>query len=450
MNASHRVAASSRSASGYILVLFVVLLAFVSVLASMQVLVLTSVATTSRAYDAYEQGATELVRLEHAVAESVLAQRQIAVATPTRSLTDELGARLAELSPDGAPLALEQGPASLPQVISFPDPGALPDALSPISQELRPFLTPELGALCGPDAAEYPELRFVFTSQRVVLDTTRTYRSAVAARLIAVPLTRHAIAAYDLPSEIGAAAHEPVTGPVSELPAGLAPGRDDAFVSDLQSEPGVLPYHFRHRATLAAAYQYLFSQSFLDRTAEYAGITHVHQIGSQTPTATVAGMTTAGTTTQWDLGLACTGTYGTVTDTKDAVVVYAETAGRTLRLRDSGAGNSLPALLVLAVGPPDPAQGPLTLDLSTITRPVVVIGYNVRVSAPSGTAVNGALFLDPASSIAPGTVLTAGHLSYWAGTTGIPRNAVNIGPLPAAARLIAPRVVYVATRATRL
>jgi hypothetical protein len=44
-------------------VLFVIILAFVGVATAMQVLVLTSVGTTARAYDSYRQSATEGARL---------------------------------------------------------------------------------------------------------------------------------------------------------------------------------------------------------------------------------------------------------------------------------------------------------------------------------------------------------------------------------------------------
>jgi hypothetical protein len=434
-----------RRSGGYVIVLFVVILAFVGVVASMQVLILTSVATTSRAFDAYQQGAVEQMRLQRVVAETLYAQRQVAVTPPSRTLASELDARLAELASGGATLSVEQRPASLPPIVSYPDALGEPEALGPVPEDLRPFLTPELERLCGPAVSAFPEAQFLFSSRRKVLDLERVYRTRVAARLVSVPLTRFPIAAYDLPSEIGQAGGPAPATAASDLPAGLVPGRDRAFVADLQAQAGTLPYHFRHRAALAASYQALFSQAFVDRVAEFAGITHFHRLGGGTATALLAGMTFSGATTGWDVGVACTGTFGTVAQVRNVAVIYADAGGKTLRLNDSAGGDTQPALLLVVAGPADRSLGPLVVEVSTITRPIVVIGYNVRLSVAAGTAINGAIFLDPDSSMVAGGKFSVGHLSYWAGSTGVPEGLVVAGPLPAAARHIAPRVAYVAT-----
>lgn len=447
LSGTHRVECR---AGGYVIVLFVVILAFVGVMASMQVLILTSVATTSRAFDAYQQGAVEQMRLQRAVAETLYAQRQIAVTPPTRTLASELDARLAELSAGGATLSVEQKPASLPPIVRYPDALGEPEPLGPVPDDLRPFLTPELERLCGPALSAFPETEFTFSSRRKVLDSERVYRTRVAARLVTVPLTRFPIAAYDLPSEIGQAGGPVPPTAASDLPAGLVPGRDRAFVADLQAQPGTLPYHYRHRAALAAAYQSLFSQAFVDRVAESAGITHFHRLGGGTATALLAGMTFSGATTGWDLGVACTGTFGTVAQVRNVAVVYADGAGKTLRLHDSGGGSTQPALLLVVAGPANRSLGPLVVEVSTIMRPVVMIGYNVRLSVAADTAINGAIFLAPDSSMVAGGKFSVGHLSYWAGSTGVPEGVAVPGPLPAAARHIAPRVAYVATAASPL
>jgi hypothetical protein len=439
-----------RGQRGYLIVLFVIIVAFVGVVAAMQALVLTSVATTSRAYDSYRQGTTERARLERAVAEAVFDQRQISVAEVSEPLSASLNVRLQNLCVGGATVAISSAPESLPQVSTFPDSASVPDAISNAPSEITQLLTPELAMLAGPRFATYPAADFEFSSERSVLETTRVYKTRVRAQLIAVPLTRFAIAAYDLPAEIGSTAFHPPAAPASALPAGVVPSRDDSFIADLQRQPHVLPYHYRRRAALSAAYQYVFSQRFIDRVAEYAGITHFRNLDANGSTATLAGMTQMGSVATWDLGLAGNGTYGTITMAKDAAVVFTEQTGQTLQLRDTVGSSSASPMLVLILGPSSSVSGPIVVDLGTISRPVVVIGYNVRITAPAGTAFNGALLLDPSSSMATSGPLTVGHLSYWAGTTTIPQNAAVAGAMPLAAEAIAPRVVYVATQATRL
>ena len=436
---------------GYLLVLFVIIVAFVGVLASMHVLVLTSVATTSRAYDSYRQAGTELTRIEHAVTETLLDARQISVQPAANTLADALAQHLSDLAGGNATVAATTIPTSLPTIITYPSASAPPDPLGSVPADLESYLTPELVLFSGNHVAAYPDVEFQFTSQRSVLDSSRTYGIDVKARLLAVPLTRFAVAAYELPADIGADTTVAASGPVSLLPQGLVPARDTAFVHDLQSQAGVLPYHYRRRAALAAAYQYVFSQSYVDRVAEYAGITHFCDLGASSGTAVLAGMSRSGLVATWDVGGAGSGTYDTITLTSEATVVFTEAAGHTLQLLDSVGDSSRPAMFVLALGPSNAALGPLTINLATIARPIILIGYNVRITADAGTAVNGAMFLDAASSMAPAGPITLGHLSYWAGTTSIPATAVMAsGAVPTAVESMAPRVVYVAAKASRL
>ncbi len=450
MSAAYHRRGPCSGSRGYLIVLFVVIVAFVGIAAAMQVLILTSVGTTSRAYDSYRQGATEMARLERVVGEALLDVCQISVARSVQPLAQTLDARLSQLCTGGASVIVATAPASLPAITTFPSSAAVTDPLVEIPADMRALLSAQTAWVAGPRLATYPEIDFEFTSTRSVLDVARTYKTQVKARLFAAPLTRFPIAAYELPAEIGTPLAIGHPAPPSALPAGLVPSRDPAFITDLQAHADVLPYHYRQRATLAAAYQYLFSQAFVDRVAEYAGITHYHNLDAGGATASLNGMTAAGAVTNWDLGVAGSGTYGTITMSKDAAVVFTEQGGQTLRLYDSAGNASAPALLILALGPSDTNNGSLTLELATIARPVVVIGYNVRVTASAGAAVNGALFLDPFSSMEPTSPITIGHLSYWAGSATIPENAVAAGPLSAPAEAIAPRVVFVTTRGTRI
>lgn len=435
---------------GYLIVLFVIIVAFVGIAAAMQVLVLTSVAATSRAYDSYRQGTTELARLEHAVTETLMDERQISIPTEPAPLADALGQNLTVLAATET-VSVTSIPANVPVVNTYPGSGTPPDDLSAPPADLQPYLTPELAALSGPRVAVYPELTFLFASHRTVLDATRSYPIEVRARLIAVPLTRYPIAAYELPADIGSEAGTVTIGVASAQPAGIVPGRDAAFVRGLQAMSGVLPYHYRRRAALAAAYQYVFSQPFIDRVAEYAGITHFCDLGASTGTAVLAGMSKSGTTATWDLSAAGNGTYNTITLANDATVVFTEAGGYTLRLIDSAGQASTSPLFLLILGPANAALGPLNLEFTTVARPVVIVGYNVRVTAPAATALNGAVFLDPASAVAPSATITVGHFSYWAGSSAIPAGEVTAtGVVPAAAEIMAPRVVYAATTAARL
>jgi len=449
MGDRHNPRMRRRGQGGYLVVLFVIIVAFVGVLASMQVLVLTSVATTSRAYDSFRQGSIELPRIQRAVTESLFDQCQIGAPAATATLADALSARLLELAPAGSSISVVTVPDSLPAAITFPSSTASPDSFAAVPLDLQPYLTPELYTLLGPQVVAYPECRFAFTSARTVLGTAYTFPSEVRARLIAVPLTRFPIAAYELPVDIGTT--PTAASPASAMPAGLVPTRDAAFVADLQGQSGVLPYHYRQRSVTAAAYQYVFSQAYIDRVAEYAGIAHFCDLAATTGTATLAGLTKAGTIATWDLGHAGSGTYGTITTASDAAVVFTESAGYDLRLVDSVGDSTGSPLFLLVLGPANASVGALALDLSSLARPVVIVGYNVRVTAGTAVAVNGALFLDPASTLAASTPVTLGHLSYWAGATAVDAADVNAtGVMTAAAQALAPRVLYVATRAARL
>jgi hypothetical protein len=430
-----------------LIVLFVLILAFVGVTAAMQALMLTSVASTSRAFDSHRQGMAELSRLERAVTEAVLEQRQISALPAPASLAEGLQHGLRSLGAGN--VTVTSATPDLPAIATFPPASGTADPLVEVSSPLLTALTPELAMLSGPRIASYPEIAFEFASERTVLDVSRIYRSRVTAQLVAVPLTRFPISAYELPSDLGSGAGAIPMGPESQLPAGIVPARDPAFLAALQARPGTLPYHYRRRASLAASYQYLFSQAFIDRVAEYAGVTHFRDLDNS-GSATLSGMVSAGAQTTWDLGVAGDGTYQTIHDTRDAAVVFTRVAGKAIRLRDSLGRTDASGFFVLLLGPADKATGPLDVILESISRPVVIVGANIRVTAVPGTGISGALFLDPSSAITAGTQLGVGHFSYWCGTSLIPRDSVAATTMPLAAEAIAPRVVYVATRGLRL
>lgn len=439
--------------AGYLMVVFVVVLAFVGVAGAMQILVLTSVAATSRAYDSYRQGATERSRLEKIVTEAVLDQCQVRVPassqSPATAPADALQAKMVVGIAAADRVVATTVPAALPVVVTFPDPTGAANALLPMTDDVAQSCSPELAWLAGPRVASYDESIFEFSTTRVVLDVEQTYHTRVAARLLAVPLTRFPIAAYELPGEIGSGQGTPAAASPGEMPRGLVPGRDAAFVPALQASPRILPYHFRRRAALAAAYQYVFSQAYIDRVAEYAGVTHFRRLDDVALAPNLAGLSQAGATATFDLAAAGQGTYGGITDDRDAVVVFTEAPGYRLGLVDSASSEAASPLLLLALGPSDTRLGPLTLQIGHVSRPLVVVGYNIRVEATPGSALNGGLLLDPASSFAPGPPLSVGHLSYWAGSSQVSAASVTPGELPRSAEHIAPRVIYVSARASR-
>ena len=439
---------------GYITLLVFVILVFFATIAGMHMLLCIGVGQTARAYDTYRQGFAEATRLERAVNESCLMLRGVNYASSARTMAEEVAAQLAALDAGGTAITVNSVPAALPAPVSFPDVTAVPDPLGAPSAILQSMAPAELSRLLGPRVAEYPVQEFRFTSRRTVLDQAYNYGWLIQAQLVAVPMTRYAVVAYELPDEIGATtAGAGGSAPTPTAPIGLAPGSDPASLPALQAAAGTMPYHFRRRAIQAAAYQYLFSQRFLDRVAEYVGITHYHDLdAAANATAQLDGLVRMGNGADFDLGLAGGGQYATIRYTKDAVVVFTRQAGKTVNLSDSvGNGSAAPMLVVLA-GPPAPAA-PLTVNFAgSIQRPVVLVGYNIRVTAAPNVGFAGALFLDPLSSVASGTgPLLAGHLSYSHRAGGVPAGAVQAGAaLPLSAEALAPRVIYVATTQQRL
>jgi hypothetical protein len=346
-------------------------------------------------------------------------------------------------------------PATLPAPVSFPDVTAAPDPLGAPSAALQSMAPAELGQLLGPRVAEYPVQEFRFTSRRTVLDQAYDYGWLIQAQLVAVPMTRYSVVAYELPAEIGAAtAGAGGSAPIPTAPIGLAPGSDPASLPDLQAVAGTMPYHFRRKAVLAAAYQYLFSQCYLDRVAEYVGITHYHDLdAAANATAQLDGLVRAGNGANFDLGLAGGGQYATIRYTKDAVVVFTRQAGenrqperfRRQRQRGADAGGARGTAaaggaarrefrgLDSAAGGVGGLQypGDGRAECRPCRRPVPRSAQFGRRSGPD--------------------LFTAAHLSYSLRAGGVPAGAVQAGaPLPLSAETLAPRVIYVATTQQRL
>jgi hypothetical protein len=86
------------------------------------------------------------------------------------------------------------------------------------------------------------------------------------------------------------------------------------------------------------------------------------------------------------------------------------------------------------------------LEFATdISRPIVVVGYNVQIEAAGPRRLNGALLLDRDSVVLATTgPFTVGHVSYWCGGSAN-AEAFRVGAMPQVAEQLAPRVVYVAS-----
>jgi hypothetical protein len=220
----------------------------------------------------------------------------------------------------------------------------------------------------------------------------------------------------------------------------------------LQASLDALPYHYRRRAGLAAAYQDLFSQSFLDRVALAAGITHCLDLDAPVvPGAGLDGLTVGPVVSEWDLGVAGGGSRAGLQARKPLALVVARGVGKTLRLVDSVQNATLAPLVLVLMGP---AGEGLRVELHGVMRPVALVAFNLRIQATAGAHWAGALFLDPGSTLQadPGAPLRTAHLSRAASGPALLPGAVLVDQvMPASLEALVPRVPYVAvSRETRL
>src|ERR1035437_8045225 len=98
-------------------------------------------------------------------------------------------------------------------------------------------------------------------------------------------------------------------GSADRMPRGLVPGRDPAALTGLVTSPS-RPGHYRRRALLAEAYQYVFSQRYYDRVADYAGTTHFYNVDGSVANPLLAGGSGASGIYSLDVGLFGQGQLG--------------------------------------------------------------------------------------------------------------------------------------------
>jgi|GEM_PF-2851755 len=337
----------------------------------------------------------------------------------------------------------------------FPNWSGSPAPLGAPSPGLLTQAGPQLRYLMGDRVVESAKTTLNLGFSRAATGISKeSYDVAVDVRLVAVPLTRFAACGYDLPGEIGKTEGESVEWPhffsaQSLAPNGLVAVRDRANVATLAVEGG-RPSHFRYLAALSEEYQYIFSQTYLQRLVDFAGTTHYLKIGAGVINPRWSGAKETSNGLTLDLGEFGEGTNGAISEKKSLGVVCSTIANTQIVIRDDGNQNS-PVLLAIA-GPSDPTLAPTRLIFTTaIHRPMVLIGYHVSLEAASPIILNGAVLLDRDSVVGvTAGPFTVGHVSYWQGTgTKVAADAFRPGPLPTEVADLVPRVVYaVATEAT--
>lgn len=423
---------------GFIALLVVVLLAFFGLVAGLQVLLHASVGVSSRALE-FRRQQLLLDRLcEQAAREAVLSQTD--VPARTEAFADSLAGKLAALGLQEA--VVLSCPSELPTPPSFPFAEATAEPLVEPSQGLLTLAGPELRYLAGGRVAEYRLSGFEFQVRRPVLGGEAQHKVSLEARLLSVPLARQGRVAYDLPSEIAASSLSGTAAPSDSL--GLSPGRDGAAGAGLRARADAMPNHFRHKGSLSAAYQRLFSQSFIERVASLAGPTRFLDLDAAPAEAPVLdGLTRTAQGAVFDLGLAGHGSWNGVEDSGNCFLFTERTAGRVLALVDS-VGRSDQAPLVLVVLGETP--GGLVLELGNVSRPVVLVAFNATLRASAGTFFDGAVFLAPSCTLPPlGGRLDLAHLSYWGGAESVDWRSVHASlPLSFSLEELSPRATFVA------
>jgi hypothetical protein len=419
---------------------------------------LLTVGRTSRALELARQNTLLLTRAERAVHEVLQATYGFGVEPSGEDVRSAIERRLAAQLGAARLDSVRLG-GSLAAPEAFPNLAAAAAPLLEPSEALRRARSPSLDKLmCArgrSSVAETPgvDVEFAFTRD-APRNRTHTYRAVVTGRLVSVPLARPALTAYERMDTIGQA--EPGWRPPEHLslaqfgPLGLVAARDPAHVdSPYLAAAGpsraVRPGFYRGLAALAEAYTYLFSDLYVQRVADAAGVTHFLRLDTPLLNPSLAGGTLSGSVFTLDVGAFGQGTLGARSEVKNLAVLVGVAPGARVVLQDNGGSDSAMLLLVLgsAAGP---SAGRLSLEIAgSIRRPLVIVACNTLVSAAADVVLNGALFLDPDSTIDAGSgTLTLGHLSFFAGAR-VPLEQVRIAELPAAAESVCPRVTYAVT-----
>ncbi len=440
---NHRQSIPIRKAqSGFLVVLVLAILGLFGALGALQVLIHASAGLSSRALEHRRQRLTITLRAQRVLGEALLSLREVG-SNRTDALEPVVAEKIAELDTGHAKLLVESCPAVIPMPVAFPNLNQEFDPLLAPSAQMLGLASPELRGLMGSRVAEYAAGRTIFTCETPVMGRTLRISLAFEGHLIAVPLTRVAKMAYELPGELGALPEADASVQVSGS-LGLVPSRDAASIGSTQAVSDALPYHFRRKASIAAAYEYLFSQSSVERLALYAGPAHILDLDQEpTDIPRLDGYSRTAEVVELDLGVMGRGRWGSIDCVKPVVMVSSGKEGIVLKLRDSAPAVQRQPMVLVLMGT---AKTPFLVEISSVSRPVILLGFNLLLRATAETNWSGALFLDPRCSLSVGQgVVHVAHFSYAAGATQVAASSVVADlPLNSALEQMAPRVIHAA------
>jgi hypothetical protein len=409
---------------------------------------IVSIENTSRALELARENATTATRLEKATREASQRIFSPGVGASSDLFWQELTKIISGAETGPLTIAEPQCDAVPASPIWYPDwSGAVAPLVAP-SAELNLMTSPSAQAMFGNRVAESAPFTVNFSFAKATNASLQNYSVSVVTRLVAVPLSRFGLTLYDLPEEIGKTTPPVPTPqfiPLNKIaPSGLVPTRDFANIPDL-SVSLRRPEYFRYLAALSETYQYVFSQSYLQRVTDFSGPTHFIQIGAQSANPQWSGGLEAGLHYSLDLGEFGDGTFGPTTATKACGVICAASPGTQIDFSDDNSKTA--PILILVAGPADPQVSPAVVNFSaSITRPIVLIGWHVQLTSSSPVKINGAVLLDRESTVSVSAgPFTVGHLSCWAGGAVDP-DAFRIATMPLEAEPMVPRAVYAATR----
>lgn len=300
-------------------------------------------------------------------------------------------------------------------------PGQVVQPLMEPSVESRLMASPIESQTMGDLVAEGDTIRVEVDREFYSLTGKYKRKWLLESKIVSVPLCRWDILEYVLPSELGSVvdgsrSQPNALGGVTVFPGGLL--SDSATLSELGS--GALPYVYRSRVSAVSnAVQRVFSGEYLQRVQNYCGPTHIVNIekplGVENPVP--VGVSLVGPSEyEIDLGVVEESKYvsvsGEYTESRDALFVFANSAGGKLSLVEGPLVSDVPLLLML-VGPPDStATLQVELDSSLVTRPLVLVCFNVSISSGGTSMTDTAMILDVESSISSGSVLEVSSVAY--------------------------------------
>jgi hypothetical protein len=440
-----------------------------------------AVSMSGDAFDSFNSQTVEKNGVAQIVKESILAVRETAPAASGNSVQTEIQDRLGSMTfPAGVSVSLSA--ADAPPAHGFFPFAAPAAAAEPAYFSTTPRGVAGMGGLFTSLVMQGPVAdlgRYHYTFARSSARAPgENWTYAVAADLFSVPLTNVDVVAYGLPAS-GAIPPQAPTVPPGTFGSGVStlvltsnnPANDPTAYPDLyapQAGTEVLPYQFRNAASVAwNAYEYLWNHTYQDGLVAAAqaesdpgnqpvsgadptpphGAVYDFSLpafdpanpGSYPCNPTIAGVTASGNT----LTIDCSQVQSQV-----LAVVDSEGIGQ-VAIHGAAAGGSPFILLVRnTAGALGKTQVTFAGDNS---RPAIYYLENSNLGFSGDPAVEGALFLDPAT-VASGAVSWTGHFSFYGNASPLGTLAIAMSDSLAvkeALAPLAPRVLLVSTTATR-